>query len=174
MAEWSLTRRLLPLCSSSSSLPPRGINATAITRELFHRSIPTPGQYKAAHGNYTHDISRCHGIWSASTILRILEDERYTGVYVIGKRAVLEVGGTRSRLKDRESWYIIPDHHPAIVEKAVFDTVQASQLRFFPAQQKKAGLPAEGQSLLWLLRSCAVPHHAENLVLSLPPFRGRT
>lgn len=26
--------------------------------------------------------------------------------------------------------------------------------------------------LLWLLRSCAVPHHAENLVLLLPPFRG--
>ena len=73
------------------------------------RDSPTPGQYKAAHGNHTHDISRCHGIWSASTILRILEDERYTGVYMIGKRAVLEVGGTRSRLKDRESWYIIPD-----------------------------------------------------------------
>ena len=62
-------------------LAAEGINATAITRELFRRSIPTPGQYKAAHGNHTHDISRCHGIWSASTILRILEDERYTGVY---------------------------------------------------------------------------------------------
>ena len=79
-------------------LAAEGINATAITRELFRRNIPTPGQYKAAHGNHTHDISRCHGIWSTSTILRILADERYTGVYVIGKRAVLEVGGTRSRL----------------------------------------------------------------------------
>ena len=57
-------------------LAAEGINATAITRELFRRSIPTPGQYKAAHGNHTHDISRCHGIWSASTILRILEDEQ--------------------------------------------------------------------------------------------------
>lgn len=75
-------------------LAAEGINATAITRELFRRNIPTPGQYKAAHGNHTHDISRCHGIWSASTILRILEDERYTGVYVIGKRAVLEVEGS--------------------------------------------------------------------------------
>ena len=121
------------------SLSAGGMNAAAITRELFRRNIPTPGQYKAAHGNHTHDISRCHGIWSTSTILRILEDERYTGVYVIGKRAVLEVGGTRSRLKDRESWYIISDHHPAIVERAVFDTVQTSQLRFFPAQQKGSG-----------------------------------
>ena len=127
-------------------LAAEGINATAITRELFRRSIPTPGQYKAAHGNHTHDISRCHGIWSASTILRILEDERYTGVYMIGKRAVLEVGGTRSRLKDRESWYIIPDHHPAIVEKAVFDTVQASQLRFSQPNKKKRDYPLKGKA----------------------------
>lgn len=125
-------------------LAAEGINATAITRELFRRNIPTPGQYKAAHGNHTHDISRCHGIWSASTILRILEDERYTGVYVIGKRAVLEVGGTRSRLKDRESWYIIPDHHPAIIEKAMFDTVQASQLRFSQPNKKKRDYPLKG------------------------------
>ena len=99
-------------------------------------------------------------------------DERYAGVYVIGKRAVLEVGGTRSRLKDRESWYIIPDHHPAIVERAVFDTVQASQLRLSQPNKKEAGLPTERQSPLWLLRSCAAAHHAENLVLLLPPFRG--
>ena len=85
-------------------------------------------------------------IWSTSTILRILEDERYTGVYVIGKRAVLEVGGTRSRLKDRESWYIIPDHHPAIIEKAVFDTVQASQLRFSQPNKKKRDYPLKGKA----------------------------
>ena len=127
-------------------LAAEGINATAITRELFRRSIPTPGQYKAAHGNHTHDISRCHGIWSTSTILRILADERYTGVYVIGKRAVLEVGGTRSRLKDRESWYIISDHHPAIVERAVFDTVQASQLRFSQPNKKKRDYPLKGKA----------------------------
>ena len=128
------------------SLSAGGMNAAAITRELFRRNIPTPGQYKAAHGNHTHDISRCHGIWSTSTILRILEDERYTGVYVIGKRAVLEVGGTRSRLKDRESWYIIPNHHPAIVEKSVFDTVQASQLRFSQPNKKKRDYPLKGKA----------------------------
>ena len=79
-------------------------------------------------------------------VLRILEDERYTGVYVIGKRAVLEVGGTRSRLKDRESWYIISDHHPAIIEKAVFDTVQASQLRFSQPNKKKRDYPLKGKA----------------------------
>ena len=82
-------------------LAANGTNAASITRELYKRGIPTPGEYKAARGNHTHDITRTRGIWSSSTVLRILEDERYIGSYVIGKRAVLEVGGNRSRLKDR-------------------------------------------------------------------------
>jgi len=65
---------------------------------------------------------------------------------VIGKRAVLEVGGTRSLLKDRESWYIIPDINPAIVEKAVFDTVQASQLRFSQPNKKRRDYPLKGKA----------------------------
>ena len=67
-------------------------------------------------------------------------------MYVIGTRAVLEAGGSRSRLKDRESWYIIPDHHPAIIEKAVFDTVQASQLRFSQPNKKKRDYPLKGKA----------------------------
>ena len=67
-------------------------------------------------------------------------------MYVIGTRAVLEAGGSRSRLKDRESWYIIPDHHPAIMENAVFDTVQASQLRFSQPNKKKRDYPLKGKA----------------------------
>ena len=59
-------------------LSANGVNATDIARELYRRGIPTPGEYKAMHGNHTHDVSRTHGVWSCSTILRMLEDERYT------------------------------------------------------------------------------------------------
>ena len=67
-------------------------------------------------------------------------------MYVIGTRAVLEAGGSRSRLKDRESWYIIPDHLPAIMENAVFDAVQASQLRFSQPNKKKRDYPLKGKA----------------------------
>ena len=86
-----------------------GIGAAAVTRELFKRGIPTPGEYKATHGQQYHDVSRSRGRWSSSTVLRILEDERYIGSYVIGRRAVIEVGGTRSRRKDREKWFIMTE-----------------------------------------------------------------
>ena len=107
-----------------------GIGAAAVTRELFKRGIPTPGEYKAAHGQQYHDVSRSRGRWSSSTVLRILEDERYIGSYVIGRRAVIEVGSKRSRMKDRDKWFIIPDHHPAIVGKELFEKVQTVQRRF--------------------------------------------
>jgi DNA invertase Pin-like site-specific DNA recombinase len=59
-----------------------GTTAAQITRELRAREIPTPGEYKAARGNHTR-YNPHTGIWSSSTVLRILDDERYTGTYII-------------------------------------------------------------------------------------------
>ena len=47
-----------------------GIGAAAVTKELFKQGIPTPGEYKAAHGQQYHDVSRSRGRWSSSTVLR--------------------------------------------------------------------------------------------------------
>lgn len=86
-----------------------------------------------------------NGAWPSSTVLRMLADERYIGTYVIGKRAVKEIGGTRSRLKDESEWYKIPDHHPAIVDKAIYDKVQASARRFKLPDKKKHEHPLRGK-----------------------------
>lgn len=102
-----------------------GLGAKQIVKALYERRIPTPAEYKAAHAYTGHDISRCNGIWQESTVVRILEDERYTGTYVIGKREVTEVGGHRVRLKSEDEWIKIPDHHPAIVSRELFEQVQA-------------------------------------------------
>ena len=126
-------------------LSAEGVCAAEIARELFRRGIPTPGEYKAARGNHTHDISRTHGIWCSSTILRMLEDERYTGTYVIGKRAVLEVGSHRHRMKEREKWFIIPDHHPAIVDQATFEQAKVKQLRYSLPKKKQRDYALKGK-----------------------------
>ena len=41
-----------------------GTNATQIARKLYRQGTPTPGEYKAAAGNHSYDISRTRGIWS--------------------------------------------------------------------------------------------------------------
>ena len=107
-----------------------GHNAQQIVQELYRRGIPTPGEYKAQRGQNYHDVSRCYNLWQRSTVCRILIDERYAGTYIIGKRAVKEIGGSRVRMKDESEWFKIPNHHPAIVDKELFDRVQAGLLRF--------------------------------------------
>lgn len=122
-----------------------GNSAAAIARHLTAQHIPTPGEYKAARGNHTHDLSRTHGVWNSSTILRMLDDERYTGTYVIGKKTVVEVGPNHVRQKDREKWYIIPDHHPAIVDQETFDAAQAKLTRFKLPNKKTHEYPLKGK-----------------------------
>ena len=131
-----------------------GNSAAAIARHLTAQHIPTPGEYKAAKGNHTHDISRTHGVWNSSTILRMLDDERYTGTYVIGKKTVVEVGSNHVRQKAREKWYIIPDHHPAIVDKETFDAAQAKLTRFKLPNKKAHEYPLKGKVF------CACCRHA--------------
>lgn len=102
-----------------------GMSTKQIIDELFARKIPTPGEYKTMKGIGKHDVSRCRGIWIRSTLLRMLRDERYTGMYIMGKRQVTEVGGHQMRMKDESEWIKIPDHHPPIISKEVFEQVQA-------------------------------------------------
>lgn len=115
-----------------------GNSAAEIVRKLYERHIPTPAEYRAAKGKPIHDTMRTNGVWSISTVLRFLSDERYAGTYVIGKRVVKEIGSTRSRLKDESEWFKIPDHHPAIVSMELYEQVNASMRRFkLPNKQRR-------------------------------------
>ena len=118
-----------------------GLGAKQIVRAMHERGIATPAEYKAAHGFNGHDISRCCGIWSTSSVVHILDDERYTGTYIIGKREVTEVGGHRVRMKDESQWVKIPDHHQAIISRELFDQVQAQRPRFKCPKKKARAYP---------------------------------
>lgn len=122
-----------------------GKDAPQIVEALYTNCIPTPGQYKSSKGSTMHDVSRCHNIWQRSTVLRILADERYTGTYIMGKRAVKEIGGSRVRTKDESEWFKIPDHHPAIIGKAVYEKVQAMRLQFTSVKRNKNVYPLRGK-----------------------------
>ena len=132
-------------------------NAADVVKTLFERKILPPGEYRKAKGNGFHDVSRSIGIWHRTTVLRILGDERYIGTYIMGKRTVKEIGGNQVRLKPESEWFKIPDHHPAIVSRELYEEVNARMRHF-----KCPKTPRE-----YLLRKkvfCGCCRHAMSLV----------
>ena len=134
-----------------------GNTVAEIIRRLYAQHVPTPAEYRAAKGKPIHDTSRSNGVWSSSAVIHILTDERYAGTYVIGKRAVKEIGGTRSRLKDESEWIKIPNHHPAIVSMELYEQANAVRRQFKLPKKATPGLSAAREGLLRILRSCHVP-----------------
>ena len=137
-----------------------GKTSTQISKVLLERRICTPGEYRALKEHKKYDISRCCGIWQSSSIGRILSDERYAGTYIIGKRQVTEVGSTHVRLKDESEWIKIPDHHPALVSKEVFDQVQKTYRRYTSPNHRPRDYVLRGKVYCGCCRHAMTYHHA--------------
>lgn len=144
-----------------------GKNPRQIVKALYDNNIPTPGEYKASKGCTMHNISRSHHIWHETTVSRILADERYTGTYIMGKRTVKEIGGSRVRLKDESEWFKIPDHHHAIIGKALFEQVQ-ERLTHITSIKKNVNIyPLRGKVF------CGCCNHAMSRTKKDPEFSCR-
>ena len=114
-----------------------GCTAAEITRRLYVQCIPTPGEYRVKANDWKYSVDRIHGVWSSSTVLRILADERYIGTYIIGKNTVKEIGGTKVRKKDESEWFKIPDHHPPIVDADLFNRANATIRKYHLPQKQQ-------------------------------------
>ncbi len=142
----------------------QGYSMRGIAAALFERGISTPGEYKASQGFTAHDISRTNGVWQTGTLTRILDDERYTGTYIMGKTEIVKAGGRQARKKEESQWIKIPNHHPAIVSKEEFQAAQAKR-RHFKCPKKNRRV--------YLLRSkifCGLCHHALSRSKTKEPY----
>ena len=104
-----------------------GFSPYAIANELNRLGTLSPLAYKKMNGlpcarnGYT-DRKDCR--WSSTTIVRILQDETYTGTLVQGKQ-----GSQHFKLKEIENrpqseWIRVEHAHEAIIEPHDFDLVQ--------------------------------------------------
>lgn len=104
-----------------------GSSALHIANELNSLGILSPLAYKRNNGfpyaknGYT-DRADCK--WSATTVIRILRDETYTGTLVQGKR-----GTSNYKIKDLElrpstEWVRVPDAHEPLISRQDFELVQ--------------------------------------------------
>jgi DNA invertase Pin-like site-specific DNA recombinase len=138
-----------PVIKMIYELAHEGKSSYDIVKALYAKKIPTPSEYrKATTGSTWHESLITKGVWQQSMVIRILADERYTGMYIIGKHARTEIGGRNSRLKDESEWFKIPNHHPAIIDKAFYDEVQSIlNVKRFKIQKKSSEYPLKGKIL---------------------------
>lgn len=104
-----------------------GFSASHIADELNRMGILSPLAYKRNHGmphakgGYT-DRKDCK--WSATTIIRILQDETYTGTLVQGKQGTPHYKIKQMEQRPASEWVRVPDAHEALIARQDFELVQ--------------------------------------------------
>ncbi|MDK9711212.1 recombinase family protein [Acidaminobacter sp.] len=104
-----------------------GASALSIANELNKQGLQSPFEYKKSNGLPCPSggyADKDNGRWSATTIIRILQDETYTGTLLQGKQ-----GTSNYKLKDLSTkpvseWIRTDNAHEAIIRKHDFDLVQ--------------------------------------------------
>jgi len=98
----------------------QGLTARDIAEELQRARHIAPGEhFKVVRRLNIQPTYR----WPTLRIREILKNEQYTGTYIAG-RTYQDESGNKYHTPPSE-WIIIPDKHPAIVSKEVFEQVQA-------------------------------------------------
>ena len=104
-----------------------GSSASKIASELNRLGILSPLAYKKNNGlpyakkGYA-DKDNCK--WSATTIIRILQDEIYTGTLVQGKQGTPHYKIKQMEQRPSSEWIRVPNAHQALVQKQDFELVQ--------------------------------------------------
>lgn len=105
-----------------------GLTSTEIAKRLNEDGIPTPAQHKRALGSKRQlwNSERTDNFWRATTIGKILRDERYIGKLVALKTTLSELGNIHSaKAIEKDDWVIVPGAFEAIISQEIFDQVQA-------------------------------------------------
>lgn len=97
----------------------QGLSVREICDKLYEAGHPTPAEYfNLSRGKDIQPTKR----WPCLRITEILKDEQYIGTYVAGK-SFQDANGKKYR-PPKSEWIIIPDKHPPIISKEVFEKVQ--------------------------------------------------
>jgi len=103
------------------SLAMSGKSCRQIAVQFNEEKVPTPAQYAnisvGRHGAYS-------GKWSSERIADMIKNQTYIGSMVQGKRKKVSYKSNKCLKIDRDDWIVIPDKHPAIIEKDIFDKVE--------------------------------------------------
>ena len=98
-----------------------GLSCKMIAERLTELAVPTPSQVKKNRGE---DMGRKDCLqWSAGTVRKILKNAVYLGHMVQGKESKMSFKEKKVREMPENSWIVVENTHPAIIDRAIFDEV---------------------------------------------------
>lgn len=107
-----------------------GLSPNQIADRLNATNVPSPIEYKKAHGSKQRTCfqTRKVAIWSAVAIYRILKNEVYTGTLVQGKTTSPNHKVKKTITKPQAEWARTENAHEAIISPTQFDLVRKIML----------------------------------------------
>jgi DNA invertase Pin-like site-specific DNA recombinase len=104
----------------------KGYSANKIADYLNDLGVLTPMDYKNETGSqyYTSFKTSTKSTWKHVTVLRILQNEGYTGAIIQGKYTSPNHKIKKRNLQPQTLWVKVPNMHPAIIPYEEFEIVQ--------------------------------------------------
>lgn len=108
-----------------------GLSKNGIAKRLNEYGILNPAAYKRSKG-FHYENPHCKyndGMWSPSTVARILQNPLYVGVMRQGRQKVISYKVHKRTSVPEDEWYIVENAVPAIIDKEVFQAAQSLHKR---------------------------------------------
>ncbi len=123
------------------------MSKAGIAKRLNEYGIPNPAAYKRSKG-FHYKNPHCKnndGLWSPSTVARMLQNPLYIGVMRQGRQKVISYKVHKRASVPEEEWFIVENAVPAIIDNDTFEAAQGlhkRDTRTAPANKRYIYFPA--------------------------------
>lgn len=125
-----------------------GCTMSQIATLLNADKVDSPVMYRKRMGRkvvgYQSMVSEA-GVWTETSVRRIITDERFTGVLIFGKTRVISPGGKKIAHLPESEWIKVPGTHKAIVSVAAFKKANAGIRHFKKSGTQRSRVPFIGK-----------------------------
>lgn len=121
-ASYDIDEDTAPVVRRIFALRSEGVSFNAIAKQLNQEHIPSPAQLRYLRGMNSSAAYR-DALWSRATIRKIVGSDVYIGNRTYGKVSRNHLNEKKKR-QPTEQWTVIPNAHPPIISKELFDAVQ--------------------------------------------------
>ena len=101
-----------------------GMSTVDIARVFNQEGVKTPAQIRVEKGIRTFMPKGGSYVWQHNSMTRMLKNRAYIGDLVQGTYECNKIRGDK-RVTDPEKWIITENHHEPIIDRELFDKVQA-------------------------------------------------